>query len=80
MLRQIGKAGGQSALAAQISRFPGVPQADASWHVWPPPSQQTIPAAQSAVAAQINVVPPGQAVPAWQLLEPPPSAGLLQHT
>jgi hypothetical protein len=80
MLRQTGKAGAQSAFVTQISRFPGVPHTDGSWHVWPPPSQQTIPAVQSAVAAQISVVPPGQAVPAWQLLEPPPSAGLLQHT
>ncbi len=80
MLRQTGNAAGQSVLEAQICRFPGPPHADGIWHVWPPPSQHAIPAVHSLDAAQRRVVPLGHEVPAWQVLEPPPSAAAPQQT
>jgi hypothetical protein len=64
----------------QIWRLPGIPHADCIWHVCPPPWQHTVVVAQSADVAQIFVVPMGQVVPIWHVLEPPPSAGDEQHT
>jgi hypothetical protein len=77
---QTGYAAGQSAEVLQICRLPGMPQAGCIWHVWPPPSQHTNPVVQSAEVAQIVAVPLGHADPAWQVLEPPPSAELVQQT
>lgn len=76
---QTGYAAGQSAEVLQIWRLPGMPQADCIWQVWPPPSQQTNPIGQSVGVAQIVEVPLGHVEPAWQVLEPPPSAALVQQ-
>jgi hypothetical protein len=57
-----------------------MPHADCIWHVPPPPSQQTNPVGQSVDVAQTWVVPLGHAEPAWQVLEPPPSEPLVQHS
>jgi hypothetical protein len=80
MFRHSGKAAGHSALVAQTCRLPRAPHADWTWHVCPPPSQQTVPVAQSVEAAQTIALPPGQAVPGTHALLPAASAALVQHT
>ncbi len=67
-------------LAAQIWRLPRIPHADCAWQVPPLAWQQTSPPEQSLDAAQIVVVPDGQAALVWQVATPAPeSAPARQH-